>query len=80
MSSKRTRVLPSPSITACPGITPDERAREAIHQVVGGARNLGEALIRQDPQWLEEGPVFLAKSGSWGTELDTTHEPSKEET
>jgi hypothetical protein len=52
-----------------PDATRDEAAREAIYHVVAGARQLGEALIRHDRQWLEEGPVMFARSSSWGTDL-----------
>jgi hypothetical protein len=58
-----------------PDASRGDRAREGIRLVVRGARNLGETLIRQDRQWLDEGPVIFARSGSWGTELETTNPP-----
>jgi hypothetical protein len=48
----------------------EERAREAIHQVVHGAHHLGEVLIRQDREWLDEGSIVSARPGSWGTEYE----------
>jgi hypothetical protein len=51
-------------------LSPDDRAREAIHQVVRAVRALGETLIRQDRQWLDEGPVAFSRPGSWGTEFE----------
>jgi hypothetical protein len=47
---------------------PDERGRDAVWQVVRATRDLGEALVRHDEQWLDEGEAFLTVPGSWGTE------------
>jgi hypothetical protein len=59
-----------------PGASAGDRAREAIGLVVQATRNLGETLIRQDRQWLDEGPVLFARSGSWGTDLEVASPPT----
>jgi hypothetical protein len=49
-----------------------DRERHAIAEVVGGTRRLGEALIGQDRQWLDEGLVAWTRLCSWSTEPDPT--------
>ncbi|MDX6453833.1 MAG: hypothetical protein QOH16_3882 [Gaiellaceae bacterium] len=59
-----------------PGASVGDRAREAIGLIVQATHNLGETLIRQDRQWLDEGAVLFARSGSWGTDLEAAKSPS----